>query len=85
MSNTKTTDPTVLPRQETGDELRAQYLACSYLVSACEQALDRMGRLRKASAGRSYVPVRALELMQAIRDDWCAALREVARLTADAE
>lgn len=79
------TAATLIADPSAGDELRAQYLACSYLVSACEQALKRMATLNRASAGRSYVPQRALELIEAIGDDWRGALQDVARLMVVAE
>jgi len=44
-------------------DLRAQYLAASYLVSASEQALHRMRSLCEAAEGRGEAPRRALSLM----------------------
>lgn len=79
MPETKTALASV-PQSLPGDELRAQYLACSYLVSACEQAIERMTSLTRASAGRSYVPLRALDLVRTISDDWRLALQDVARV-----
>ncbi len=83
MPETKIAPSTRMPEAVPGDEVRAQYLACSYLVSACEQAIDRMTSLTHASAGRSYVPLRALDLMRTISDDWRTALQDVARALPD--
>lgn len=86
MTDTRTAAPLSAPEALPGDELRAQYLACSYLVSACEQAIERMSTLTRASEGRSYLPVRALEIVRTIGDDWRLALTAVARaMTAEDE
>ena len=50
------TAATLIADPSAGDELRAQYLACSYLVSACEQALERMATLNRRARDAAMCP-----------------------------
>jgi hypothetical protein len=44
-------------------KLRAEYVACSYLVSACEEALDRVRTLSVDGSRCADVPTRAIAIM----------------------
>jgi hypothetical protein len=64
------------------DELRAQYVACSYLATACQEAL---GRFPPASgADEDRVAGRALEFMLAVEWDWRQTLQELSAKVAKA-
>ena len=65
------------------EDLRAQYLAASYLVSASEQALHRMRALCEAAEGRGEAPRLALSLMTDIHADWSTALQHIATQLSD--
>jgi hypothetical protein len=72
-------DPLVLSR---ADELRAQYVACSYLSSVCQDAL---GRFPAPSAGDDdRVAQKALEYVLAIEWDWRQTLQGLAEQIARA-
>jgi hypothetical protein len=62
------------------DELRAQYVACSYLASACQDAL---GRFPLPTTGPDdIISQRALELALAVEWDWRQTLQELAERVA---
>src|SRR5580765_678537 len=64
------------------DEIRAQYVACSYLASACQDAL---GRFPPPGAGPDdLVAQRALEYILAVEWDWRQTLQELAKRVARA-
>lgn len=51
-------------------ELRAQKLACSYLLTAYEQAAEKLRGFRNTAPGNTDVPDRALDILLAIQGDW---------------
>jgi hypothetical protein len=57
------------------DELQAQYVACSYLTSACQEALRRFPA---PSGDDDLVARRALEYVLAIEWDWRQTLQQLA-------
>jgi hypothetical protein len=61
---------------DQGDELRAQYVACSYLATACQEALAKFPELATAEAG-DPVTRRALEFLLAVEWDWRLTLQEL--------
>lgn len=66
-------DPLALSQ---ADELRAQYVACSYLSTACQDAL---GRFPAPAAGDDdRIAQRALEYMLAVEWDWRQTLQGLA-------
>ena len=83
--------PAVLQKREprvdplsAADELRAQYVAASYLSTACQEAL---GRFPPPAPGEDErVAQKALEYVLAIEWDWRQTLRglaeQIARATA---
>ena len=62
---------------ERRSELRAQYLACSYLLTACEQAAEKLRGFRNTASGRTDVPDRALDILLAVQNDWSVACQDV--------
>jgi hypothetical protein len=59
------------------DELRAQYVACSYLATACQDALGRF--LTPVSVAEDDpISGRALEFLLAVEWDWRQTLQELA-------
>jgi predicted glycosyl hydrolase (DUF1957 family) len=60
------------------DELRAQYVACSYLATACQEAL---AKLSATASGDDVISMRVLELMLAVEWDWQQTLQELAQRT----
>ncbi|MEK7247214.1 MAG: hypothetical protein AAB092_01960, partial [Chloroflexota bacterium] len=72
--------PAIEPAQEVAldpiDELRAQYVACSYLASACQEAL---GKFPPSLTGTNEdrVAQRPLEFMLAVEWDWRQTLQEL--------
>jgi len=65
------------------EELRAQYVACSYLATACQDALGRFPTpAYEADGGR--IAQRALEFMLAVEWDWRQTLQELAEKLARA-
>jgi len=72
-------DPTAL---SPADELRAQYVACSYLSTACQEAL---GRFPASAAGdEDQIAQKALEYILAIEWDWRQTLQGLAEQIARA-
>lgn len=72
-------DPTAL---SPADELRAQYVACSYLSTACQEAL---GRFPAPAAGDDdRIGQKALEYVLAIEWDWRQTLQGLAEQIARA-
>lgn len=77
--------PAVLQKRETrrdsmalsrADEVRAQYVACSYLSTACQDAL---GRFPAPAAGDDdRIAQKALEYVLAIEWDWRQTLQGLA-------
>ncbi|HVP04845.1 MAG TPA: hypothetical protein VMT90_04110 [Dehalococcoidia bacterium] len=59
------------------DELRAQYVACSYLATACQEALGRFPPPAHEGEG-GHVAQRALEFLLAVEWDWRQTLSELA-------
>jgi hypothetical protein len=82
--------PAVVAPEETAplrtlspfDELRAQYVACSYLASACQDALGRFPP--PSAAPDDIVSQRALEFVLAVEWDWRQTLQELAKRVAKA-
>jgi hypothetical protein len=75
-------EPAPLRTLSPFDELQAQYVACSYLASACQDAL---GRFPPPTAGPDdIISQRALELMLAVEWDWRQTLQELAERIAKA-
>lgn len=72
-------DPLALSQ---ADELRAQYVACSYLSTACQEALGRF----PAGAGgdEDRIAQKALEYMLAVEWDWRQTLQGLAEQIARA-
>lgn len=62
------------------DELRAQYVACSYLATACQDALGKV----PAAGSDDAVAQRALEFILAVEWDWRQTLQDLARKVAKA-
>ncbi len=58
------------------DELRAQYVACSYLATACQEALGRFPM--PVSLENDRIAGRALEFLLAVEWDWRQTLQELA-------
>lgn len=72
-------DPMALSK---ADELRAQYVACSYISSACQ---DVLGRFPPPAAGDDdRVAQKALEYVLAIEWDWRQTLQGLAEQIARA-
>jgi hypothetical protein len=65
------------------EELRAQYVACSYLATACQEALGRFPAPAFEAEG-SAVATRALEFLLAVEWDWRQTLQELAEKVAKA-
>jgi hypothetical protein len=57
------------------DELRAQYVACSYLATACQEALGRFPA--PVSPANDPIAGRALEFLLAVEWDWRQTLQEL--------
>jgi uncharacterized membrane-anchored protein len=65
------------------EELRAQYVACSYLATACQEALGRFpGPDFEQADGK--VAERALEFLLAVEWDWRQTLQELSAKVAKA-
>ena len=67
------------------DELRAQHIACSYLVRGCEDALTELARtlIETRSAGEGAANARAADILSDILDDWKETMA-ILRATAQA-
>lgn len=65
------------------DELRAQYVACSYLATACQEAI---GKFPPPLSGtdENHVAARAFEFILAVEWDWRQTLQELAAKVARA-
>jgi hypothetical protein len=59
--------------------LRADYLACTALLRACDEAIERLAAFESVAGERTRVPRLALARLQATRDDWNAAAEDVSR------
>jgi hypothetical protein len=64
--------------------LRADYLACTTLVQACDEAIERLTAFSEVASGRTRVPSLALSRLRNVRDDWSLAGDELSRQMADA-
>ncbi len=64
------------PALSQADELRAQYVACSYLSTACQDALARFPAPAAGDADR--IAQKALEYMLAVEWDWRQTLQGLA-------
>jgi hypothetical protein len=62
--------------------MRSQYVAASYLVTACEEAMQRLSTLSERASRRSQVPERALATITSVHADWCAALAAFGQMLA---
>jgi hypothetical protein len=65
------------------DELRAQQIACSYLIRGCEDALTRLSRawIEADSEDEEAVRARAADILSEILEGWQETL-EILRATA---
>ncbi len=75
MMTTATKDLALESTLDAAEELRAQYVACSYLATACQEALSRFPT---PVVNDDRISGRALEFLLAVEWDWRQTLQELA-------
>jgi hypothetical protein len=59
-------------------EVRADYLACTSLVRACDEAIERLEAFNDVAGDRTRVPRLALARLRSVREDWSQTQQELA-------